>query len=123
MSKVKTGSENDRVYLTRNESPTAELLCEVPTFKRNFAFEAKLAIFEKTVAIISGPYDKNHTLKIFSLDEKQLRHRYDIDLKLMPCPQGVCIMNDEFVLVTDDDCKELRMYILKSNSEPVWVVS
>ena len=123
LSKVKTGSENDKVYLTRNESPAAELLCEVPTFKRSFAFEAKLAIFEKTVAIISGPNDKKHTLKIFSLDEKQLRHRYNIILKLMAHPQGVSIMNDEFEFVTGEGSGELRKYKLKANSAPVWAVT
>ena len=115
-----TGNKNYKLYFGSKETPAKEVLCEVPYF-RGYPY-TKVGACGATVAIISGLNEHNHILKIYYFARKQFCHLFDIPLEDMQHPHGVCVMNDEFVLVTDSDGGEMRKYKIQANSEPVWAV-
>ena len=115
-----TGNKNYKLYFGSEETPAKEMLCEV-TYLHDYPYP-KVGASKTTVATISGLNEHNHILKIYCLAGKAFHHLYDIPLEGMQHPHGVCVMNDEFVLVTDSDSGELRKYKIQANSEPVWAV-
>ena len=110
---------NYKLYFGSKETPAKEVLCEVPYF-HDYPY-TKVGACGSTVAIISGLNEHNHILKIYYFAGKQFCHLFDIPLEDMQHPHGVCVKNDEFVLVTDYKRGELRKYKIQENTGPVWV--